>query len=93
MKNQNVSLTLKADEDGYGIEIPDTKAPGKKFMVFYCAALLLLMIFGEAGCRIQEARFDELTRLAGIETDKGIAGHHFTEVYKHFFLSLEGHGN
>jgi hypothetical protein len=62
---------------------------GKEIVVFSGAVLFLAMIFSPAGCRRREPRFDELTRLAGIRTDKGITIHHFTEVYEHFFFPLK----
>lgn len=64
------------------------KSSRKEFIVFSGAALLLPMILGITGCR-QENGFGELTRLAGIKTDKGIMVHHFTEVYEHFFYPLK----
>lgn len=51
------------------------------------AALLLALAF--PACRRQEKPLGELTRLAGVKTDKGLRTHHFTEVYELFFSPLK----
>ena len=51
------------------------------------AGLLLTLVL--PGCRQRETSFGELTRLAGVKTDKGLRTHHFTEVYELFFSPLK----
>ncbi len=52
------------------------------------AAPIVLLALGFAGCRRPETTVGELTRLAGLKTDKGVSVHHFTEVYELFFAPL-----
>ncbi len=67
----------------------DGKPSGKEFVILSAAVLFLVVILGLASCRQQESPFGELTRLAGFKTDMGMANHHFTEVYEHFFFPLK----
>jgi hypothetical protein len=49
----------------------------------------LLLALGLPGCRREDRAIGELTRLAGVKTDKGVTVHHFTEVYERFFSPLK----
>jgi len=62
-------------------------ATGSRLRWLVLAALLLAL--GLPGCRRQEKSIGELTRLAGVKTDKGVTVHHFTEVYELFFSPLK----
>jgi hypothetical protein len=54
------------------------------------AALLALGVFGLLACEQPAAcHFGEMTELAGDKTDKGVRGHHFTEIYEHLFFPLK----
>jgi hypothetical protein len=70
-------------------ETPQPKNEGCGLRSLAAAGIFLIMILGLAGCRRQDSRFGEMTRLAGVKTDKGITIHHFTEVYEHFFFPLK----
>jgi hypothetical protein len=59
--------------------------PGRRWLIL--AAVLL--VWGLPGCRRQDKSVGELTRLAGVKTDKGVTVHHFTEVYELFFSPLK----
>jgi hypothetical protein len=49
----------------------------------------ILLVLSLPGCRRQEKTVGELTRLAGVKTDKGITVHNYTEVYELFFSPLK----
>jgi hypothetical protein len=49
----------------------------------------ILLVLCLPGCRRQEKTVGELTRLAGVKTDKGITVHNYTEVYELFFSPLK----
>ncbi len=59
--------------------------PGRRM----AALAAILLALGLADCRREKGPDGELTRLAGAKTDKGAAGHHFTEVYELFFSPLK----
>jgi hypothetical protein len=59
--------------------------PGRRWL----AAAAILLALCAPGCRRQEKSFGELTRLAGVKTDKGTLTHNFTEVYELFFSPLK----
>jgi len=50
---------------------------------------IIVLLFSWQGCRRPQHRaVDELTRLAGVKTDKGVTVHHYTEIYDLFFSRL-----
>lgn len=59
----------------------------KEFRIFPGAFLLLALTLGFVGCE-QKNSIGDLSRLAGSKTDKGNAGHHFTDLYDLFFSPL-----
>jgi hypothetical protein len=61
-----------------------------RFCYFFMAASVLILTLGLPNCQKQPSGFNELTRLAeGTETDKGLRGHYYTELYDVFFLPLK----
>jgi hypothetical protein len=59
------------------------------FRTWWLALPAVLLMLGPPGCRRQEKVPGELTRLAGVKTDKGITVHNYTEVYELFFSPLK----
>ena len=55
----------------------------------YLVLISLLLALASPGCRREDGAVGELTRLAGVKTDKGVTVHHFTEVYERFFSPLQ----
>ncbi len=53
------------------------------------AIILLLLALILSACGNRNETFNSLTQLAGAKTDKGIAGHYYTEIYDLFFLPLK----
>lgn len=62
------------------------RADGRR-RAWLAAAGILLLVFAPA-CKRRTRTPDELTRLAGIKTDKGARTHRYTEIYDLFFSRL-----
>lgn len=68
---------------------PRTKETRSGWRVLLLGGVMLSLMLGPAACRRREKGFGEMTRLAGVKTDKGITIHHYTEVYELFFSPLK----
>jgi demethylmacrocin O-methyltransferase len=53
------------------------------------AGVILALSLAAGGCRHRDSAPGELTRLAGVKTDKGNLVHRYTEVYELFFSPLK----